>query len=119
MRKLRRGRIPQINEVISKVLLETSVSWKMLSMSARPARRWEQTRKRGEVFFVLVNGVLGYVGFVFLASTCADVFVRHKQLSASLIVEQAVTWLVAGFAWGVAIWHLQEKQYREGMREES
>jgi hypothetical protein len=93
--------------------------WKALSMSNKQARLWESTRKRGELFFVVVNGCLGFGGFVFLARTGTAVFVSHQQPSASVIVGHAVMWFLAGFAWGVACWHLNEKRYRERMNGES
>jgi len=81
-------------------------------MSDKESQRWERIRARGEVFFVLIRGMLGYGGFVFVFSTCSAVLLFHKRLDAALVAEKALTWLLAGLFFGALVWYLEESRYR-------
>ena len=81
-------------------------------MSDKESQKWERIRARGEVFFVLIRGVLGYGGFVFVFSTCSAMLIFHRRLNAALVAEKALTWVLAGFFFGVIVWYLEESRYR-------
>jgi len=89
---------------------------RLLSMSEKQAERWGRTRRKGAVFFVLVYGLLLFGGLTFSLSVCVAVFVSHHAFNAALLWDNAITWSLAGLAWGISIWYANEGQYRAAIR---
>jgi hypothetical protein len=74
-----------------------------------PGRRsWATTRQRGWRHFVLVRGVLGWGGFVFVATTLPSILTHRPGHSWELILVRAVLWAIGGAGFGLAVWCLME-----------
>lgn len=92
-------------------------SRRSLAMSDKELQRWERIRARGEVFFVFIRGVLVYGGFMFISNTGSAILMFHRQLGFATVALNAVTFLMAGFVFGVLLWYLQESRSRKTKHE--
>jgi hypothetical protein len=72
---------------------------------------WEKRRKRGKLHFVLTFGSLGWGGFMFVAMTCSDVFIRHHKLVWPVVIVGLFFWLIAGYGWGLYMWRRFEERF--------
>jgi hypothetical protein len=72
-------------------------------------KKWEVTRKRGELRWVLLNGVLLYGGALFVFNLLCDI-VDHRQLWPSSAFS-AVFWIVAGAFFGDWNWNSRERRF--------
>lgn len=71
--------------------------------------KWEATRAKGMLRYVLVSGVLSYGLAMFVAMT----FIANRdKLSPAFVALSAVMWAVGGAVFGVLMWHAQEWQYK-------
>jgi hypothetical protein len=82
-------------------------------MSEKRSRRWEKFRKRGEVFCVPVAGVLGFGSITFAMSLCVDLFLLHQHVDRFRVISKVVQWMLVGFVWSIAMWHLNESYFRK------
>ena len=89
--------------------------WLKCKMTEKDLRGWERIHNRGEVFFVLVRGVLMFGGFTTVLSLCSDVMLLHKPLNAILLLRTLVQWVIAGFFWGWIVWKITEKIYESSL----
>ena len=53
---------------------------------------WEKKRQRGKLRFVLMTGVLGWGGFMFIFTNCVYVFVNHQKLDWPLVIIGLIAW---------------------------
>ena len=72
-------------------------------------KKWEGIRKRGELRWVLFNGVLLYGGGLFLFNLLFDI-VDHRRLGPSLVFD-AVWWALAGEFFGDWTWNSNERRF--------
>ena len=75
-------------------------------------RDWERTRAMGRTRFVLVRGVLGYGGFMFVVMSVF--YILHDGFSYSLGAAPLllVIWSIAGTLWGFWTWSANERAWR-------
>src|ERR1039458_8011661 len=69
-------------------------------MTEKQLRSWERIRKRGEIDFILVRGVLMFGGFFAVLSLCQGVLLRHMPLNATLVSDTLVQSVAAGLFGG-------------------
>lgn len=74
--------------------------------------RWEQTRARGFLRFVLIRGVVAYGLPMFLTLT----FVVHPERRTPLIIAiSVIAWGIGGALAGGLMWHFSERGYRRAV----
>jgi nitrate/nitrite transporter NarK len=71
---------------------------------------WKKSRAKGMLHFVLVSGVLLYGLPMFVVMT---LMVHRTELSPQNIGTSAVIWGLAGALFGIAMWYVQEWQFRK------
>ena len=78
-------------------------------MKRTDLKRWEQSRQKGMLRYVLVQGVLAWGGTMFVLMT----FV----LTASRLPvwQSALLWTAAGAAYGICVWLVQERRYARAL----
>ncbi|HUX27832.1 MAG TPA: hypothetical protein VMV39_03555 [Terracidiphilus sp.] len=76
----------------------------------RQCDRWEKIRQKGKTRFLLLRGVLGYGGFMYLFMVCARVFVSHERLAWPYMLISC-GWFVAGYFWGIWIWRWYDDEF--------
>lgn len=74
-------------------------------------RKWQRTREKGVLQYVLLNGVLLFGVPMFLFVTFV---LRHDRMP---IWESAVLWSVTGIVYRVAMWVINERRYRRAVAE--
>ncbi|WP_431636386.1 hypothetical protein ACQVBX_02805 [Dyella sp. KULCS107] len=74
-------------------------------------RKWQRTREKGVLQYVLVNGVLLFSFPMFLFVTFV---LKHDRLP---IWESAVLWSVTGIVYRGATWVINERRYRKALAE--
>lgn len=74
---------------------------------------WERLRRRGKLSFVLYKGVLLWGGFMFILTTCANVFIWHDHLDRLpvFLVIDALVWCLFGSIWALWVWHRCERRF--------
>ena len=70
---------------------------------------WEKMRQQGKRSYILRRGVLRWGGFMFVLTTCTDIFVRHFPPHLRLMVVGLIVWPLTGYAWGLAMWIMHER----------
>lgn len=79
-------------------------------MKPEQLEKWKETRQKGMLRFVLVNGVLAYGMFMFIVMT----FVVHRdKLSVNFICTSAIAWSIAGVLFGFFMWIIGERKFRK------
>ena len=72
--------------------------------------KWKQTRQKGMLRYVLVNGVLAYGLIMFIVMT----FVVHRdKLSVNFVWISAAAWSIGGALFGVLMWMYGERKFRK------
>ncbi|MGY0556645.1 MULTISPECIES: hypothetical protein [unclassified Lysobacter] len=79
-------------------------------MKPEQLEKWKETRQKGMLRFVLVNGVLAYGLIMFIVMT----FVVHRdKLSVNFICISAIVWSIGGALFGVLMWIIGERKFRK------
>jgi hypothetical protein len=88
-------------------------------MSESQCRRWEQFRNRGEVFYVLVWGILVTGGGILILSLSWSRYFLHEHFDPDdlQVLQKALECLVSGFVLGTWNWHSNERSYRKAQEE--
>ena len=89
--------------------------WLKCIMTEKQLRSWERIRKRGEIDFILVRGVLMFGGFFAVLSLCQGVLLRHMPLNATLVSDTLVQSVAAGLFGGWMVWKITEKNYQSSL----
>ena len=79
-------------------------------MKPKQLEAWKKSREKGMLHFVFVSGVLSYGLPMFIVMT---LMVHRTELSRQNIGISAVSWALAGALFGIAMWHIQEWQFRK------
>ena len=80
-------------------------------------QRWEETRKKGKLNYVLINGLLAWGLPMFVVMTFFVMRKRGEPLRADLVAISAVLWTLGGLVFGLTIWTVSEKKYQKYLRE--
>ncbi len=94
-------------------------SWFKNEMTEKQCLRWEKDRKRGQLFYILVWGILFFGGVMLIFDVCLGVFDKHKPLLSSVDSFQAVVDIVVGVLFGWLTWRSNENRYRKYLAQES
>lgn len=75
--------------------------------------KWESTRNKGRIYFVLVHGVIGWgvVTAVLWSLIMQVVFPVNTFLVRTLIA--LILFPLGGLGFGLFMWHLNEKKYKQ------
>jgi hypothetical protein len=81
-------------------------------MKEAQVKKWESTRAKGKLHFILFRGVLlwGLPMFVFMAfvnNPFADGF------TSSAAITYYIIWPVAGLLYGMLTWYMSERTYKK------
>lgn len=76
-------------------------------------QRWEQTRQRGKLKFMLFNGVLCWGMPMFAVMTFVLNRGGDKPPTPALIAISALIWTLGGLLFGFSIWTLSERRYQK------
>lgn len=72
--------------------------------------RWEATRAKGMLRYVLVSGVLSYGLPMFVVMTF---IVNSSKLTPIFAAISAGLWAAGGAIFGISVWFVQERQYNK------
>ncbi|MGY1424505.1 hypothetical protein [Lysobacter sp. A289] len=79
-------------------------------MKPEQLEKWKETRQKGMLRFVLVNGVLAYGLIMFIVMT----FVVHRdKLSVNFVWISAIVWSIGGALFGVLMWIINERKFHK------
>jgi hypothetical protein len=76
-------------------------------------RKWETTRQKGKVKFILLHGVLAWGVPMFVVMTFFINRQRDTTPSIGMLLVSAVIWAIGGGCFGLAIWTFSEKRYQK------
>jgi hypothetical protein len=79
-------------------------------LKTKQLEAWKKSREKGMLHFVLVSGVISYGFPMFVVMT---LMVHRNELSIHKIGISAVIWALAGALFGIAMWYIQEWQFRK------
>ena len=79
-------------------------------MKPKQLEAWKKSREQGMLRYVLVSGVLSYGLPMFVVMT---LMVHRTELSMQNVGLSAVIWTLAGALFGIAMWCIQEWQFRK------
>lgn len=79
-------------------------------MKPEQIEKWREIRGKGMLRYVLVGGVLSYGLAMFVVMTFV---VNRDKLSTSFIGISAIAWSIGGAFFGLAMWFVQERQFRK------
>jgi hypothetical protein len=71
---------------------------------------WKKSREQGMLRYVLISGVMSYGLPMFVVMT---LMVYRTDLTTQNVGLSAVIWTSAGALFGVAMWYVQEWQFRK------
>ena len=73
-------------------------------MKRTELKRWEQSRQKGMLRYVLVQGVLAWGATMFVLTS-----------SRLPVWQSALLWTAAGAAYGICVWLVQERRYARAL----
>ena len=76
-------------------------------------QRWETTRQKGKLNFILINGVVCWGLPMFAVMTFALNRNSDRNNSAGMILLSACIWALGGVCFGWTIWTISEKRYQK------
>ena len=79
-------------------------------MKPKQLEAWKKSREKGMLHYVLIGGVLSYGLPMFVVMT---LIVYRTELSPWNIGLSAVIWALGGALFGLAMWYIQEWQFRK------
>lgn len=82
-------------------------------MDQHRREKWERTRSKGIVRFVLLWGLL-LGGSMFIASSLFDYFLDSPWANYERLLIRMTIFLTTGLASGIIMWFVSEHYYRKG-----
>jgi len=83
----------------------------------KDVQRWEETRRKGKLNYILVNGLLAWGLPMFVVMTFFVLRKKDEPLRLDMVAISAVLWTIGGLAFGLSIWTVSEKKYQKYLRE--
>lgn len=84
----------------------------IFTMNEKQLAKWERTRAKGAVDFVVLYGVMFAVGLTF-ATSVFDYFTSYRGFQPEDLKTEVPIYLICGLITGTAIWLLAESQYKK------
>jgi prolipoprotein diacylglyceryltransferase len=84
----------------------------MFTMNEKQRAKWERTRAKGAVSFVVLYGVMFAVAIT-LATSVFDFFADSRGFQPEKLKITLPIYLVGGLITGTAVWLLAEWQYKK------
>jgi hypothetical protein len=81
-----------------------------LTLKPKQLEAWKKSREQGMLRYVLISGVMSYGLPMFVVMT---LMVYRTELTVQNVGLSAVIWASAGALFGVAMWYIQEWQFRK------
>ena len=109
------------SEKIKEVFLESKIpaEWQLpapdTAQSGKAVSRraaWAVTREKGRWHFVLVQGVLGWGGAMFVGIGLMPVLTHRHEPSWPYFISQVFVWVLAGAFFGFATWSWNERSFK-------
>jgi hypothetical protein len=76
-------------------------------------RKWEETRQKGKLRFIFLQGVVSWGVPMFVVMT----FVLNRERANSdppwMLLASAVIWAIGGACFGLAMWAISERRYQK------
>ena len=75
---------------------------------------WSETRKKGKMKYILINGILyyGLPMFIIIAFFVHDLLDQSEHFVSTLIID-GVGWTVGGALFGLITWSVFEYEYQK------
>jgi hypothetical protein len=80
-------------------------------MNFEERRKWESTRAKGMLRFVLLSGAVKFGGALFLTISVLGNLLFRRRWVAEDLVSEGVVCLFGGLVAGICIWLINEKRY--------
>jgi len=81
-------------------------------LNSRQAARWEKTRAKGKLRFMLLNGSLFWGGIMILFLNALHAFVLHDPTEKRYFIISLVVWPIVGLFIGLQTWNRTEASYQ-------
>lgn len=82
-------------------------------MNEKQLKNWEDRRSKGKLKFILSEGIAFGLIMAPLNALFLYLFNQEEGLNTERIFWQSVFWIPAGLFYGLAIWIINERQYRK------
>ena len=89
---------------------------RIFQMNERQLRRWQRTRRRGEINYVLINGVLCYGGITLTLGLSSDIFLFHQTYTSGRIAGLIIRLSITGLFFGWIMWGVNEGNYQSVLK---
>lgn len=87
----------------------------MKNTSPKKYRRWEKQREKGQLKFILINGVLCWGGFMSVFMNLYY-YLRNGTVTIDSIAVNSFIFLVMGIIWGALTWAMSENSYQKHLK---
>ena len=88
------------------------LDWFSFEMTPKQRDKWRQTRQRGELFYVLIRGVLLYAGPLFIFTIGWSLLANQQPLATRPVLVGAVIWVCTGLLFGIFMWSFNEGRFK-------
>ncbi len=80
-------------------------------------QQWKELQLRGKAHFIVVRGLVGFGGVMFILFAFFDFFARFYwhttvKIGLPLFAVQGVIFAIAGALWGASTWRSLERRFR-------
>ncbi|MGF1740909.1 hypothetical protein L4C34_07500 [Vibrio profundum] len=99
--------VERFDELADEIYKRTNIQ-----VAKAPVDQWENQRKQGLVKFAIINGSLSW-GVIMLIAMAHTSKPFQQGLFSAMSIKYCITWLGAGFVYGVFIWFLRESRYKK------
>jgi len=76
-------------------------------------RKWEETRQKGKLRFIFLQGVVAWGVPMFIVMTFVLNRERAKTDPPWMFLASAVIWACGGACFGLAMWTISERRYQK------
>jgi len=76
-------------------------------------KKWEITRQKGKLRFILLRGVLGYGFPMFVVMTLFATRQHNRPITPVMIAISAIVWAIGGATFGWILWAFTERRYQK------
>lgn len=81
-------------------------------MNEKEFKNWKQRRSKGKLKFILSEGVAFGLIMAPLNAVLLYFFDQENNYTVGKIILQSLFWIPAGFLYGLAVWSVNERQFK-------